>query len=593
MTPVLPRLEALLQSGPLKISVLYLVIGLLWIHFSDNFAYIISGGNQDRFLILSRFKGFGYIIVTAVLLYVLIQYYFRKISEEHDRYQAIFNQTFQFTGLLSPEGKIINANQTSLEFAGVTESDVKDKLFWETVWWQHSKDVENLIKQAVERASNGEFVRLETTCSAVNGGIRDLDFSIKPVKCESGSVYLLISEGRDITDRKKADSDLISAYDQIATSEEELRQNYENLVKSEQKIRESEQRLYDIINFLPDATFAIDEKGTVIAWNRAIEDMTSVKAEDILGKNNHEYSLPFYGERRPILVDLIFEDIEVILSRYEIVRKVGNWLIAETFVTGAFQGKGAYLWGIASPLYDTNGKIVGAIESIRDISDKKMALDALAQSRKKLNLLNAVTLQDIQNAVFSLTAYIELDRSGEVDDVTREYIENEKKIAGNILNSLKFAQYYQNLGLHSPRWQNVQQTFLFGISHTDLSGLSRNITLDQLEIYGDPLLENVFFTLAENVILHGKKATEIRLWYYYSADEIVIVFEDNGCGIPEDLKEKVFERQYEEKKGIGLFLSREILSITNISIRETGKEGIGARFELTVPKGMYRFSEAN
>ncbi|WP_319580809.1 hypothetical protein [uncultured Methanospirillum sp.] len=94
MLPVLPRLEALLQSGPLRISVLYLVIGLLWIHFSDNFAYIIAGGNQDRFLILSRFKGFAYIIVTTVLLYVLIQYYFRKISEEHDRYYAIFNQTF-------------------------------------------------------------------------------------------------------------------------------------------------------------------------------------------------------------------------------------------------------------------------------------------------------------------------------------------------------------------------------------------------------------------------------------------------------------------------------------------------------------------
>ncbi len=71
----------------------------------------------------------------------------------------------------------------------------------------------------------------------------------------------------------------------------------------------------------------------------------------------------------------------------------------------------------------------------------------------------------------------------------------------------------------------------------------------------------------------------------------MIVFEDNGCGIPDDMKEKIFERQYEEKKGIGLFLSREILSITNISIRETGKKDIGARFELTVPKGMYRFSE--
>ncbi|WP_319580985.1 PAS domain S-box protein [uncultured Methanospirillum sp.] len=174
-----------------------------------------------------------------------------------------------------------------------------------------------------------------------------------------------------MTDRKKAESDLISAYDQIATSEEELRQNYENLEKSEQKISESEQRLYDIINFLPDSTFAIDEKGIVIAWNRAIEDISGVQAENILGKSDHEYSLPFYGERRPILIDIIFEDVEVILSQYDTVNRVGNWLIAETFIVGAYQGKGAYLWGIASPLYDTNGKIVGDIESIRDISIKK------------------------------------------------------------------------------------------------------------------------------------------------------------------------------------------------------------------------------
>ncbi len=590
MLRVLPRLEVLLQSGPLKISAFYLVIGILWIHFSDNFVFILAGGNQNHFLILSSFKGFAYIIVTAILLYILILYYFRKISEEHQRYHAIFDQTFQFTGLLNPSGEVVDANNTSLEFAGVSDADVKGKVFWKTVWWQHSADAENLIKRAVEKASQGEFVRFETTCSAVHNDIRYLDFSIKPVKNNSGSVIQLIAEGRDITDRKKADSDLISAYDQIASSEEELRQNYDDLKKSEMKIRESEQRLYDIINFLPDATFAIDEKGTVIAWNRAIEDMTGVLADNILGKNNYEYSLPFYGERRPILIDLIFEDNEVVQSKYDTVKREGNWLIAETYVSGAFQGKGAYLWTIASPLYDTNGTVVGAIESIRDISDKKMAVDALAQSRKKLNLLNAVTLQDIQNAVFSLTAYIELERTSVTDDATREYIENEKKIAGTILNSLKFAQYYQNLGLHSPRWQNVQQTFLFGISHTDLSGLSRNISLDHLEIYGDPLLENVFFTLAENVILHGKHATEIRLWYYHSGDDIVIVFEDNGSGVPDDMKEKIFDRQYEEKKGIGLFLSREILSITKISIRETGKAGTGARFELTVPKGMYRFS---
>lgn len=590
MPPVLPRLEALLQSGPLIISGLYLIFGILWIHFSDNFAYLIAGGDQDRFLVISSFKGFGFIIITAIFLFILIQYYFRKLAEEHERYHAIFNQTFQITGLLSPVGEVIDVNNTSLVFTGVTEAEVKGKPFWETAFWRHSKEIQGKIQEAIYNASMGKFVRFETTCSNFNGEIRNIDFSIKPLKNESGSVVMLISEGRDITDRKKAESNLLTAYEQIAASEEKLRQNYENLEKSEKKIRESEQRLYDIINFIPDATFAIDENGIVIAWNRAIEDMTGIQAATILGKNDHEYSIPFYGDRRPILIDMIFDEIEVILSQYETVKREGNWLIAETFVPGTYLGKGAHLWAIASPLYDTNGVIVGAIESIRDTSDKKMAVNALAQSRKKLNLLNTVTLQDIQNAVFSLTAYIELEGALVKDGVSKDYIETEKKIAGNILNSLKFAQYYQNLGLNPPRWQNVQQVFLFGISHTDLSNLTRNINLEDLEIYGDPLLENVFFTLAENVILHGKTATEIRLWFYHSDNDIVIVFEDNGCGISKDMKENIFDRQYEEKKGIGLFLSREILSITNILIRETGEEGQGARFELTVPKGMYRFS---
>ena len=109
--------------------------------------------------------------------------------------------------------------------------------------------------------------------------------------------------------------------------------------KTSIRLRESEQRLSQIIDFLPDATFAIDLSGKVIVWNRASEEMTGVKAEQMLGKGDHEYTLPFYGIRRPILIDLVFISDEEIENKYHFIRKDGDVLLAEADVPvtgGAF-----------------------------------------------------------------------------------------------------------------------------------------------------------------------------------------------------------------------------------------------------------------
>ncbi|MDD1719450.1 MAG: PAS domain S-box protein, partial [Methanoregulaceae archaeon] len=136
--------------------------------------------------------------------------------------------------------------------------------------------------------------------------------------------------------------------------------------------KDSEQRLSDIINFLPDATFVIDRSGHVIAWNRAIEEMTGVAAADMLGKGDFEYAIPFYGTRRPILVDLIYESEQVIAKNYEHIIREKDVLIADTTLPRP-QGRLVTLVGKASPLYNRQGEIVGAIESIRDITDRKRA----------------------------------------------------------------------------------------------------------------------------------------------------------------------------------------------------------------------------
>ncbi|MDD1693744.1 MAG: transporter substrate-binding domain-containing protein [Methanoregula sp.] len=213
---------------------------------------------------------------------------------------------------------------------------------------------------------------------------------------------------------------------------------------------------------------------------------------------------------------------------------------------------------------------------------------ALLQARKKLTLLNTLTIQDIQTGIFSLTGYFHLAKQNGCSSKAEECLDKGWEILQNVENSLHFAKKYQNLGISQPRWQNVNLALLNALSHLDFSRISRSVDLGSLEVYADPLLEDVFVTLMENVLIHGAGATEVRLRYEEKPGGITILVEDNGPGIPAKEKESIFSGEYHHKGVTGLFLAREILSITGISIRETGEPGTGARFEITVPKDMYR-----
>jgi len=140
----------------------------------------------------------------------------------------------------------------------------------------------------------------------------------------------------------------------------------------------------EIVDFLPDATFVIDSRGVVVAWNRAIEKMTGVTAAEIVGKGDFVYAVPFYGKQRPILIDLVENQNPQLRKHYDVKEIDNKTLHAEAFVASAYGGKGAYLSGLAAPLYDNNGNYVGAVESIRDISDQKQVEETL---RQRTNLL--------------------------------------------------------------------------------------------------------------------------------------------------------------------------------------------------------------
>jgi PAS domain S-box-containing protein len=155
---------------------------------------------------------------------------------------------------------------------------------------------------------------------------------------------------------------------------------------AEKLAKETEKRLYDIIQFLPDPTFAIDADGIVIAWNQAIEEMTGVPAKDMIGRGDFEYAVPFYGERRPMLIDLVsMTDDELLQSKYAAIRRDRDILIAETSLPRPL-GRYAILAGKASPLYDENGDVVGAIESIRDNTEQRRFEEALKESEERYRL---------------------------------------------------------------------------------------------------------------------------------------------------------------------------------------------------------------
>ncbi|MCX5814085.1 MAG: PAS domain S-box protein [Proteobacteria bacterium] len=148
-----------------------------------------------------------------------------------------------------------------------------------------------------------------------------------------------------------------------------------------------------IIDFLPDATFVIDRGGKVIAWNRAIEEMTGVKKEDILGKGDYAYAIPFYGNKRPLLIDFVLANSREPEGLYNYVKQYGNTIYAEAYAPGINKGIGGYLWGTAAPLLDDNGDCQGAIESIRDITKRVIIEKKLSESEEKLRIVFDQTFQ--------------------------------------------------------------------------------------------------------------------------------------------------------------------------------------------------------
>jgi len=323
----------------------------------------------------------------------------------------------------------------------------------------------------------------------------------------------------------------------------------------EDALRKSEERYRSLIQDVMDSSgvgmFILDADFRIVWINKAMERFFGLRREEVIGKD----------KRQAIKESIrhIFSDpdtfAEKVLATYE------NNTYVEKFECHVLSGENRnerWLQHWSQPIR-TGLYSGGRSEHYTDITSLKQAEKALTTANKKLNLLTSITRHDILNQLTVVQGYLYLLEEMKGDpDAQSESIRNAKIASNSIARLISFTREYQQIGVKA------------------------------LLLFADPLFEKVFYNLIDNVVRHGGKVTTVRFSLEERAGDLIILSEDDGVGIPLAEKEKIFERGVGKNTGFGLFLTREILSITCITITETGEPGKGARFEIVVPKGAYR-----
>jgi PAS domain S-box-containing protein len=593
---------------------------------------------------------------------------------------AIFLHTFTVGGA---PGRFFEVNQVACNLLGYSKEELLNMGGTDVVPPKFHPQLFDIIRHAQENDTflfEIDFLRKDGTTVPVESSAHLVNFRGKKI---------WVSHIRDITKRKQI----------------------------EEALQASNKKLVDIIDFLPDATFVIDLEGRVVAWNQAIEKMTGVSREDMIGQGDYAYSYPFYGVRRRQLVDLLAVEDEEIKQKYVYVTRKGATLYAETFCSHLNDGKGAYMWGIATPIFDEKGKRIGAIESIRDITERKrneqrlvtaqrklneayhlaqigtydwivdgdivtwseglfeisgrdpslpppsfeeqirlytpeswerlstsvtkaiatgepfdLELDMIRpdgsvrnvsaigsverdkegkviefhglvqditdqkraergfqEANRKLNLLSGITRHDIKNQLMALEGQLALLKMKHPDPLAGEHFRKAEIAGARISAIINFTKEYEDIGVKSPIWQNIRELVQREARGVVLGSirLVNDIPAD-LEVYADPLVSKVYHNLIDNAVRHGGNVTTIHFFFESTDGTYAIICQDDGIGITPDVRGGLFMHSSGKGHGFGLFLSREILAITGITIKEEGEPGRGARFVLTMPSGGVR-----
>ena len=307
----------------------------------------------DRVPVFSREK-VGYILdydkalvsfIADLAEHALLKIKADEIIRKREReFHAIFDQAYQFLWLLSIDGRVLEANRTALRFGGVEEADVIGKPFWETAWWAQSSELQEQVRQAVQKAAKGEFVRFEANHPAADGNLHYVDFSLKPVTDEAGRVVLLIPEGQDITERKRAEERLKNQMEFVTT----------------------------LLDTIPSPIFYKDTSGRYLGCNRAFEEFQGKPRESIMGKSVHDMAPTEIAKKYEVMDRELFEQ--------------GGHQTYEWKVRAADGSDKDVIFNKAT-FPDARGKTAGLVGVILDITERKRAESLICDSEEKFRTL--------------------------------------------------------------------------------------------------------------------------------------------------------------------------------------------------------------
>lgn len=344
---------------------------------------------------------------------------------------------------------------------------------------------------------------------------------------------------------------------------------------------ETEERFRALSDLLPVLYFEFDAGGNTVFANHFAEELFGYTREEVVqGVGLADIIHPSDLVRASEHVRSVYANERVEGTEYTFLRKDGSSFTLIVYVTAIPGGPGKGPTGFRG---------VGI-----DNSERKRASEALLLANRKLNLLSSVTRHDVLNKLTILQGYLKLLDMRLSDTGQKEYLVKGLNAVEAIERQIAFTRAYEELGVAAPAWQPVNGTIAAAVNALGKSPYETLIAVDPslqgLSIYADPLLRNVFFNLFENAVYYaGRPDPEIGVSAREESGTLIITVSDSGAGVPAAEKELIFVRGYGKRTGFGLFLAREILSITGLTIRENGTPGQGARFEIVVPQGSYRF----
>ncbi len=474
-----------------------------------------------------------------------------QVRESERRLRSFFDSMAEAVFITDEEGRIVEWNPAAERISGLGRDEVIGMPSWEI----------SLRCAPSERRTERERARLE---EAVQGILRSAEIALYSPR----NVEVERADGTRVVVRQTVFSMPTPRGVQIGSVALEITDQ----VRAAEAIRASEQRFRRLFERIPLGIALVGTDFRFQEVNPALERMLGYPGGELIGRDFSSITHP--------------EDVQVGLAevRRLLAREIPFFQLQKRYLAR----DGRVVWGLVTvfPILDDQGRVTLLIPVIEDVTERRLAENALRTANRQLGLLASITRHDIRNNVMVMLGYLSLAQDQTDDPVQLALLERLKGTTRRIEEQIEFTGLFEHLGSRDPEWQSLADI----ISNLQVpEGVVLSDETDGFEVYADLMLGHVFSNLLDNSVRHsGGAVVRVRVGAGETDEGLVVVFEDDGTGIPLEEKDVIFERGVGKNTGLGLFLAREILALTGIKVRETGIFGRGARFELVVPPEAYR-----